>query len=250
MKLKKNSNVGLALGGGAVLGAVHIGVIQALEENQIKIECISGTSIGALIASLYACGINGTEMEKLLTNQSWFDVSKISLSKKGILSNKKLGNFINQNIGNKTFKQTDIPLRIVASDLIEGEKVILQDGSISDAVMASTCIPGIFAPITINDQVLVDGGITENLPISPLKEFDCQIIVGVDLTNMKNITPKNIFDVLMNAFNIALHNTALLQQVDASIVICPDLSEFNFVDVKQIPDLIKLGYDETIRIIQ
>ena len=250
MKLRKNSKIGLALGGGAVLGAVHIGVLKALEESSITTECISGTSIGALIASLYACGLDSDSIEKLLSKQGWFDISKISLSKMGILSNEKLGKFIDKHVGSKSFDETQIPLAIVASDLIKGEKVILKEGKIANAVMASTCIPGIFTPITINDRVLVDGGITENLPITPLKDFDCETIVGIDLTNVKNIEPNNIFDVLMNAFNIAQHNTAKLQQVDADIVITPDLSQFNYVDTKQIPDLIALGYEEALGIIE
>lgn len=250
MKLKKNSQIGLALGGGAVLGAVHIGVMKALDDNNIKVECISGTSIGALIASLYACGLDGKNIERLLSKQGWFDISKISISKMGILTNEKLGKFIDKHVGSKSFDETQTPLAIVASDLIEGEKVIIKEGKIADAVMASTCVPGIFTPVTINDQVLVDGGITENIPITPLKEFHCETIVGIDLTNVKNIEPKNIFDVIMNAFNIAQHNTARLQQVDADIVITPDLSNFNFVDTKQIPKLIDIGYEDTLSIIE
>ena len=250
MKIPKGSKVGIALGGGAVLGAVHIGVIKALEEHDVTIECISGTSIGALIASLYACGMNGVSIEKLLSTQSWFDVSHISLSKMGILSNQKLGKFVSKHVGSKSFDETDIPLAIVASDLIEGEKIILNQGKIADAVMASTCIPGIFSPVTIGDQVLVDGGITENIPISPLKLLGCQSIVGVNLTNIKNPDPKNVFDVLMNAFNIAQHNTAKLQQEDSDIVITPDLSQFNYVNTKQIPELISIGYEETVSILE
>ena len=250
MKLNKGSEIGIALGGGAVLGAVHIGVIKAFEEHDIKIQCISGTSIGALIASLYACDLDGVTIEKLLTKQSWFDISQISLSRLGILSNQKLGKFVDKHVGSKHFDETHIPLAIVASDLIEGEKIILNEGKIADAVMASTSIPGIFSPVTIDDRVLVDGGITENLPLSPLKSFGCETIVGVDLTNIKNTDPKNIFDVLMNAFNIAQHNTAKLQQEDADIVITPNLSQFNFVDTKQIPDLIAIGYEEALSVIE
>ena len=249
MKLKSTSKIGLALGGGAVLGAVHIGVIKALDDNNINIECISGTSIGALISALYACGTDGNCIEDILSNQSWFDVSKLALSKMGILTNEKLGDLVTKHIDKKNFKETEIPLAIVASDLIKGERVIINEGDISNAVMASTCVPGIFAPVTINDRVLVDGGITENIPISPLKEFGCDIIVGVDLTNVNNVNPENIFDVLMNSFNIAQHNTSRLQQVDADIVIAPDLTKYNMVDTKQIPDLIDLGYQEVTKLI-
>ena len=242
MKLKADSEIGLALGGGAVLGAVHIGILKAFEEAEIKIKCIAGTSIGSLIAALFAFGKNAQEIEEIVSDQGWLDISSISLNKMSFLSNDKLGRLVSINIDNKSFKDADIPLAIVACDIVTGEKVILTAGDVSDAVMASTCIPGIFKPIEIEDNILVDGGIVENIPISPLKEFGCDIIVGVDLTHVKNIYPKNMIDVMMNTLNITQKSSAQLQSDDADVVITPDLSSFNLVDTNQIPSLIETGY--------
>lgn len=250
MKLKSNSKIGLALGGGAVLGAVHVGVLKALEENNIKIKCIAGTSIGSLIGALFAFGKKADEIENIIIDQGWLDISSVSFNKMGFLSNNKLGRLILKNIGDKTIEDSHVPLAIVACDIIDGEKIVITKGRVSDAVMASTCVPGIFKPINIGDHILVDGGIVENLPISPLKEFDCDTIVGIDLTNIKNIQPKNMFDVLMNTLNITQKNAALIQRDHADIVIAPDLTKFNMIDTKKIPALIDIGYEHTIRIIE
>ena len=249
MKLKTNSEIGLALGGGAVLGAVHIGILKAFEEDNIKVKCIAGTSIGSFIAALYAFGHNSRKIEEIVSAHGWLDISSVTLNKMGFLSNDKLGHLISANTNNRSFKDADIPLAIVTCDIVTGEKIVLTAGNVSEAVMASTCIPGIFKPIEIGDNILVDGGIVENIPISPLKDFGCGIIVGVDLTHVKNIRPKNMIDVLMNTLNITQKNAAQLQVDHADIVIAPDLSSFNIVDTKQIPSLIEVGYKHAKMII-
>jgi NTE family protein len=245
MPNSKSQNVGLALGGGAVLGAVHIGVLKALEESKYNVRWISGTSIGAFVAALYAFDHNASEIEEIASELSWFDISKIAISKMGILSNSKLGDVLADIIGEKLFEDASIPLAIVASDIVKGEKIVIDKGDVTKAVMASTCIPGIFSPIEFNERLLVDGGIIENIPISPLKEMGAEKIISVDLTQVTNIEPNSIFDVLMNAFNIALNNAAQLQQGDADVVLAPDLTQFNMVDTRQIPKLIEEGYRYT-----
>ena len=240
--MKSSRKLGLALGGGAILGAVHIGVLKAIESHNIEVSCISGTSIGSLIAALYAFGHRASDIENIISDIGWLDISRLALSKKGLLSNQRLGKLIRKHVGNKTIDQADIPLAIVASELIKGEKIVLKDTDVTSSVMASTCIPGIFTPIEIDDMVLVNGGILENVPISPLKEFGCQKIISVDLTNIKGVAPNNIFDVLLNTLNIAQKNASKLQQIDADIIIAPDLSDYNMFDRKQVPSLIKEGY--------
>ena len=143
MKLKNNDEIGLALGGGAVLGAVHIGILKALEENNIKVKCISGTSIGSLIAALFAFDNSASDIENIISDQGWLDISGFSFNKLGFLTNDKLGSLISKHTDKKTFTDSKIPLAIVACDIVKGEKVVLTEGNVSKAVMASTCVPGI-----------------------------------------------------------------------------------------------------------
>lgn len=242
MESNTQPKIGLALGGGAMLGAVHIGVLKAIEQKNIKINCIAGTSIGSLIAAFYAFGYSSSAIEDIVTDVGWLDISSISMTKMGLMSNNRLGKLVNSHLGNQKINQSKIPLAIIASNLITGRKVVLKDTQVMEAVMASTCIPGIFTPVEINDMILVDGGILENVPVSPLCDFGCQPIISVDLTNINNVEPNNIFDVLLNTLNIAQKNASRLQHANADIVIAPDLSNYNMIDKKQIPALINDGY--------
>lgn len=175
-KLQKNKKIGLALGGGAVLGAAHIGVLKALEELEIEIGWITGTSIGSLVASLYAFGVDCNKVQDLAIDLSWSDIAGFSLSKFGLLSNKNIQKFLQKHIGDATFDQANIPLAVIATNITTGQKVVLNKGKVAYAVMASCCIPGIFKPVTINDILLVDGGIVENVPVSPLKDLGADFL--------------------------------------------------------------------------
>ena len=181
ISLKKINNTGLALGGGAVLGAAHVGVLKAIEEANIKIDCVAGTSIAAFIAALYAFGKTISEIEVIGRELKWIDIAEVTLSRYALLSNEKLGELVEEHIGDKNIEDAHIPLSIVACDAASGEKVILDKGPVTDAVMASACIPGIFKPIVIDNRMLIDGGVVENVPITTLKGLGAEFVIGVDL---------------------------------------------------------------------
>jgi len=243
--ISRDTRIGLALGGGAVLGGAHIGVLRAMKEYDIPISCIAGTSIGALVASLFAFGMEWEEIRKIALNLRWLDISRISLSKYGLLSNKKLAEVIHDILGQVTFENARVPLAIIATDISTGEMVILKEGDVAASVMASTCIPGLFVPVEIEGRMLVDGGITEIVPVSPLREMGADIVLAVNLiAKHRHRRPENIIDVLMNSFSFTLMNSMRLQLVEADMVIAPDLSAYNLIDTDQTPDLIEAGYAE------
>ena len=236
------SGVSLALGGGAVLGAAHVGVLKALHDHSIKIKQISGTSIGAFIAALYSFGQTPSEIEEIITELDWLDVTSFTLSKYGILKNSDLGKKLISILGDVNFSQTKIPLFLVATDLETGKKVVLQEGSVANAVMASSCLPGIFVPVEINNHLLVDGGLVENVPVSPLRKAGGKFVVGVDLSAGRQYQrPQDIIDVFANAIDIAIDNVTRLQTSDADLVIAPCLSSYSRRDTSRIPELIKEG---------
>ncbi len=246
-----NKKIGLALGGGAVLGAAHIGVLQALEEHDITISYITGTSIGAFIAALYAFRTDIQEIREIALDLDWYDISGISIPELGFLSNEKLGDIIKDRIGDVDFKKADIPLTMVATDISKGEKVVLKEGSVASSVMASACIPGIFIPVEIGSRFLVDGGIVENVPINPLKDMGADFVIGVDLNASRSFKkPENIIEVLLNTFHLALMTATQLQTDEADLLIQPDLSHFNMIDTNQVLDLIDKGYKEAKSILK
>ena len=245
--LKKNNEkkIGLALGGGAVLGAAHVGVLRAVEEFGVQIDCIAGTSIGAFVAALWAFGKKADDIEEIARDLNWLDISALSLSKFGLLSNKKLGDRIREVVGERTFSHSRIPLAMVATDIANGDRVVLQKGDVATAVMASTCIPGVFVPVEIGGRLLVDGFIVENVPVTAVQELGARRVIAVDLNAVHTTKePLNIVEILLHTFNFALRSATQLLTQEADLLIAPDLSEFNLVEIKQVPELIEKGYQQ------
>ena len=247
-----DKHIGLALGGGAVLGAAHIGVLKALDEYDYTITHLSGTSIGSFVGALCASGKTWQEIEEIALNLSWFKVAKLRFSKLGLMSNERLGASVQEMIGKNSFEDLHIPLYIIAADISTGEKKVISTGSVADAVMASTCIPGIFEPVELDGNLLVDGGVCENVPLSILRDLKVRKIIGVDLlARHAHRRPGSIVEVLINSFAFALSGSVKQVSKKKGItVIAPELSEFNSVEVKQIPDLINQGYASAVEVLK
>lgn len=246
-----NEKLGIALGGGAVLGAAHIGVLEALEERGINPGFISGTSIGAFVGSLYAFGLSIEKLKEIALELDWLDVTSFKLSKMGLLGNDRIGKLILDNLGKKRIEDAEIKLSIVATDITNGNKVVLTEGPVFKAVMASTCLPGIFIPVEWDDLLLVDGVLSENVPISPLRDMGAEVVIAVDLTTNRDFKrPKDIIDVLSNTFDIGLNNMIVKQlEDDRTVMIQPKLSAYNKADTRKTKDLIVEGYEEASRIL-
>ena len=227
------------------MGAAHIGVLKALEEMSIDVHCISGTSIGAYISALYAFGTSPADIEDEIRGLDWLDISSFSLQKLkfALLTNDKLGKSLDKLLGDAQISDARFPLAIVATDIASCNKVVLTDCAVSQAVMASTAVPGIYAPVEIGDQMLVDGGLVENVPVSPLQELGADLIIGVNLGAQRSYRkPDDLIDVLINAIDIAIDNATRLQTSRADIVISPELSAYSRTDSGQISELIEEGH--------
>jgi len=237
--------LGIALGGGAALGAAHVGVLKALFEQGVKPEFISGTSIGAFVAAHVAFGTSIDDLEKIATDLDWLDITGLKLSKLGILSNERLGQSVLDQFGKVDIQDADIPLSMISTDISTGEKVVLNEGPLYKAVMASTCLPGVFTPVEWDNMLLVDGVLCENVPVSPLREMGAKDIIAVDLTtNREYKRPDDIVDVLVNTFDIGLNNMIKQQISDDNIfMIQPKLSAYNKADTSQTEKLIEEGYE-------
>lgn len=252
---KQNSvsdrKIGLALGGGAVFGYAHIGVLKAIDEFQIPISFISGTSVGSLVGALYAFGKTWVEILELAQNAGWLAISGVSLTSMGLLSNKKLGILIKKTLNESKIEDATRPLAIMTTDITTGERVALRKGDVAQAVMASTCLPGIFNPVDINDRLLVDGGLIENVPVTPLIEMGADYLISVDLTShYRAKKPRNVAEVLINAFHTMHAAVARLQEEKVDLAIKPNLTSFNVVDTKQMDKLVEVGYQEAKRVLE
>ncbi len=235
--------LGLALSGGATRGLAHIGVLQALEEHGIRPDYLSGTSIGAFAGALYVFGVPLQEMRSVGQGMTPLRVSKLKLSRYGLFSNEELGNLIRSKIGSARIEKSPIPLAILATDIGTGEQVALREGEVATAVMASSAVAGIYQPVRIKNRLLMDGGIMEDVPVSPLRPMGATVIVAVNLSaDRKYRLPEDIIDVLFNAFDIAIDENTKVQVKKADVLIEPCLSNFRRMDVSQIDELIAEGY--------
>ncbi|MEI6756831.1 MAG: patatin-like phospholipase family protein [Chlorobium sp.] len=238
---------GLGLGGGAVLGAAHVGVLRALAELHIPVAMVSGTSIGAFIASLYAFGKSWQEIRDISFDLDWLDMSGLALSQYGLLSNRKFGGIVTELLGQRDIRDALIPLSMVATDIGSGKKVVFTEGDVASAVMASSCIPGIFRPVEFEGALLVDGVLMENVPVAPLLESGADSVICVDLLAHHAFRkPDNIIGLLLNAFYSTITNTTALQTGVADLCISPDLSGFNLIGTGNIPDIMEAGYQAAL----
>jgi NTE family protein len=182
-----NSKLGLALGGGAGRGLAHIGVLRVLDREGIRPGYLAGTSMGGLIAAGYAAGRSPDEMEsyasKLSSLGQLLRLAGIGLPRQGLLKLEGLSKLLREFLTpHDSFETLSIPLSLAAVDLRSGQRVALASGSLLPAVRATMAMPGVFAPVRIGEQLLVDGGVLENLPVGLARSMGAPLVLAVDVT--------------------------------------------------------------------
>ncbi len=173
--------IGIALSGGAARGLAHIGVLLVLDEIGVEISAVSGCSMGAIIGAIYSLGISLQDIINYIKNTDWKGFllfSAFGLSRAGILNDKKVDEVLTKFLGKKTFDDCIKPFCCVAVDIISGKKIVINSGSLKEAVRASISVPGIFAPVYKNGGILVDGGVIEPLPTEAIQIFNCNFIIA------------------------------------------------------------------------
>ena len=248
-----NTSVGLALGGGAAKGIAHIGVIQAFEEQGIEISYLSGTSIGALVAAYYAFGKSTAEIAEVGQHLSFKSMTSFSWTKTGgFFTTDAIRKMVLDDLGDVQIEDANIPLAICTTDIVTGEQVTFEKGSLVDAICASVAVPGVFAPVEVNGRKLVDGGLVENVPVSLLDDLGAGILVAVDLNGVEKYPePDGMLDVVGNAIDICMDLKTRAQLKRADVVISLDLSDYSRMDNKdKIYHLLNEGYLPAKRKIQ
>ena len=240
----KKQKLGLALGAGGLWGIVHIGVLKVLEEKDIQIDYIAGTSIGAIIGAIYSLNPDTKEIEKKvlsLTKKDLINFFDLTLPRFSLISGNNIKKFIYEIVGNKSFSDTKIPLKIIATDLESGEEVILSEGKLIDAIMASISIPGIFPPVKYKNSLLVDGALVNATPVNIIKDMGADVVLGVDLNTVidEDFEKPNLFQVLIRSYEILKKHSALSNinlDDEKILIIRPNikkLGSFNFYDIKK-----------------
>jgi len=235
--------IGIALGGGAVRGAAHIGVLRLLEREGIRPDFIAGTSVGAIIGGAYAAGRSTDDLEALFSELDWFSLVRPSFRlRRSLLDTRRLGSLLRDKLGLTTFEALRIPFAAVACDLQTGERVALTRGDLVRAIQASGALPGIFPPEQIDGRMLMDGGIVENLPARVAREMGAELVIAVDLlpAGHGSRRPDSLFEIWHRSIYLMVR--ANHPDLDGDChTITPRIAEFSFTDFKEVPELVRRG---------
>lgn len=236
--------VGLALGGGGAKGAATIGVLKVIEAAGIKVDYISGTSIGAIVGGLYAAGYSASELETLFLSQGWLDVvegHRVEATLKTLLEDR----------GVVQFRDTKIPFRCVAAEENTFEEVVLSSGTLYKAIRASMSVPEIYEPVKWGSMYLVDGGVVNNLPVDVVRDMGADIVIAVDLQQKGSIglglsTKGGVFGWSFKRPDVKRHTQSVK---DADVYIHPNLKRFTAANFghRDCQQMLNLGEEEARR---
>ena len=239
--------VGLVLSGGGARGIAHLGVIQALEEFDVPIHAISGTSAGAIVGVLYAYGFSPREILEMVKAISPFQLLSPALSWKGALSIDVLVKFLQKHIPEDNFSALKMPVYVAATNLQRGRIEFFSEGELYAPVAASSCVPVLFNPVEWRGSLYVDGGILNNLPVEPLDPF-YEIIIGSH-TNpvVDHFLPKNARQVMERSLMMAITCNVESRINRCTHIIEPrDLGNYKVMDLSVADRIYQLGYDAAI----
>jgi NTE family protein len=223
--------IALVLGGGAARGFTHIGVIKALEAQAIKVDILAGTSVGSMVAALYAAGNDGFQLQRLAFDMKESMVSDWSLPNRGFFRGEALQDFVNRAVKNRPIEKLDRKLAIVATDLETGRPVVFERGDTGMAVRASSSVPGVFQPVKISGHEYVDGGLVSPVPVKVARALGADIVIAVDISARPSAVPvSDTIDLLLRTFAIMGNTIADAEMSEADVVVKPDISKLSATD--------------------
>jgi NTE family protein len=273
------SKFGLALGGGGARGLAHIGVLKVLENENIKIDVITGCSMGALIGGLYAYYVDTKQVEEFICDAIKhpkfieLGIDKLSENSKKPDKNyfeqffdyigtrlqalKTLNRFsyFDENVTNEIYKiipdtqieKLKIKFSAIATDLLSGEEINFTKGNLRDIIKASSAIPGIFPPVKYQNFLLVDGSASESVPAGKVRDLGADRILAIDvMSGIKPVEkPQNVFDILYRAEDITSFHLSVLRLREANLIIRPQVSHLSWTNFDKIKEIISAGEKAT-----
>ena len=235
--------IGVALGGGFARGLAHIGVLKVLEEENVPIDFIAGTSVGSVIGAAYASGMSAKELEEIAALVRFKDFSRWTFSRFGLFSNDKMAIFLNKFLRCKTFEELRIPLAVTATDIVTGEPAVFTTGNLIDPVRASCAYPGMFLPVNINGRLLVDGLLAHGVPAAPLRTMGAERVLSIFLSAhwVRPKGPRHVFDLIGQCFSIAQAKMCGPWKAASDLILEPAIGEFGYDDFARAKELISAG---------
>ncbi|MEW6772555.1 MAG: patatin-like phospholipase family protein [Bacteroidota bacterium] len=235
--------IGLTLSGGGTRGIGHIGLLKVLEEHNIKISIVSGTSAGALVGAMFANGYSASEILKISKQVKLFDWNTLSIGSLGFLKMQTIEKFVQQYLP-KYFENLKLPFYACATDIIHNNEVFFHQGNLHSAVLASAAIPILYEPIQINNTYYVDGGVLNNLPIEPLLN-QCDFLIAMHVNHLASNNTKITWkDIVEKSFTLSISQSVYLKKDKVNLFIDPpNMSKFNMFDNKNADEIYQYCYN-------
>ena len=242
--MQDNKSIAIALSGGGAKGICHLGVLQALDEEKVPIDALSGTSSGAMIAALYAYGYSPNEILNMITKTSFFKLMKFTTTLNGLLTFDNLGKILIQHMPENDFKVLKKPIYITATELIKGKTVFFTDGELVKPILASCCVPVIFNPLKYKDGIYVDGGILKNLPAEILRENNYDKIIGSDCNPIDhNFALTGVKKLIERSLLLAINGNNARSKEFCDVVIEPaEMKKYSSFDLTKGKEIFDVGY--------
>lgn len=240
--------IGLALSGGAARGMAHVGVLRAFVENDIPIDCIAGTSAGAIVGGAWAAGMSVDQIAALGQNMRWRRVGRLTMSRVGFQTNKRLEQYLRAQLPVSRFEDLRIPFAAVATELKTGAAVIMRDeGDLPFAIRASCAIPGWYVPVADEQgRQLVDGGLVAVIPATITRSLGADIVIAVDVNSAGASfigTTRSVIGVLVHAMLVVQKGASRYQIESSDVVIQPKVAHIRWDQIRRVDELIDAGYE-------
>jgi len=244
--------IGFALSGGAARGMAHVGVLRALEEHQIPIDCIAGTSAGSIVAGAYASGIPIEDIAEFARKLRWRDIGRVTMSRLGIQSNERFEQYLRDRLPITKFEDLPIPFAAVATDLNTNAAVVMKEqGDIPFAIRASCTIPGWYVPvIDEHGRHLVDGGLVAVIPSVVTRSLGADIVIAVDVNSAGAtfIGPtSSVIGVLFQSMMVVQKTASAHQREMSDFVIDPNVGHVRWDEMGRADELMAAGYEATLK---
>ena len=239
--------IGLALSGGAARGMAHVGVLRALLEHDIRIDCVAGTSAGAIVGGAFAAGMHIEEIAEFGRTMRWRDIGRMTMSRLGVQSNDRLEQYLRSRLPVTKFEELRMPFAAVATDLMTGEAVVLRDeGDVPFAIRASCTIPGWYVPVVDQQgRQLVDGGLVAVIPSTVTRSLGADVVIAVDVNSegATFITPSSsVIGVLVQSMMVVQKTASNYQLEMSDVVISPKIGHIRWDEMGRAEELMEAGY--------
>ena len=282
LSASEKPKIALVMSGGGAKGFAHIGMLKVIDELGIEVDYIIGTSMGAIIGGMYASGMSASEIEEIVIKLDWNSILIDRIPRDELFTGQKRwlptanynlalndryrpilprgiinGNNIHLQLFYETwhvshiddFSEFRIPFKAIATDLETGELVLYDSGSIADIMRASSSIPSVFVPFELDDRILIDGGISQNLPADIARELGCDIVIGfrtnTDMFDKENLT--SVISIMNQTLNIGMLYRQKLAEPYADIIIAPNTDDYTIMDFQHAQNIIKAGYNAALQ---